>query len=115
MRRKITLDQVKRELRARACQYCSLRTTGRPGQRIDTDRALECEATCELFTHLPMLKELAQQLDPMLRSYDTVLRHNINQMIESAIHSRAADEGRPSPLRRHRECVIQTLSELADQ
>ena len=115
MRRKVTLEQVKTELRARACQNCPHRTPGRPGERLEPDRPLDCEAECELFVHLPKLREVARQLDPMLRSYDTVLRHKIGQIIESIAESRSAGDVKASPLRRHRECVIQTLSELADQ
>ena len=114
MHRKVTLDQVKRELRARACRSCPLRGAARPDDRIDTERALDCEATCDLFIHLPKLQQVARQLDPIVSSYDMALRHKINQIVESIARSRSGGS-RSSPLKRYRECVIQTLSELADQ
>ena len=114
MSRKITLDQVKREMRARACQHCPLRSPGNPGDPLDTNPPLDCEASCDLFTRLPMLQKVARQLDPMLSSYDTVLRNKIAQTVESIARSRGGD-GRSSPLVRHGECLMRTLAELADQ
>jgi hypothetical protein len=114
MSRKITLDQVKREMRARVCQHCPLRSAGNPGDPLDTNQPLDCEASCDLFTHLPMLEKVARQLDPMLRSYDTVLRNKVAQTVESIARSRGGD-GQTSPLDRHGECLIRTLAELADQ
>ena len=116
MARKVTLGQVKEVLRARACQHCAERTPGRPGDRIDTATPLDCEATCELFMSLPKLTALANQLDPMLCSYDAALGHRVSQLIAS-IRSSGGDEARDarsSPLNRHRRCVIETLAELVD-
>ena len=114
MSRKFTLDQVRREMRARACQHCPLRSEGNPGDPVDTNQPLDCEASCDLFNHLPTLEKFARQLDPMLSSYDTVLRNKIAHTIESIARSRRGDRN-PSPLVRHGECLIQTLAELADQ
>ena len=115
MKRTVTRDQVKRELRARVCQNCSLRKPGNPGDRLDTDRPLECEPACELFEHLPKLTEFAVQLDPMIRSVDQVLQHKISQVIQSIHDTRPGRDGRSSPLNRHRGCVVRTLTELVDQ
>jgi hypothetical protein len=115
MNRKITLEQVKNELRARVCQHCPLRHPGRPGDRIDTSESLDCEATCELYEHLPKLTELARRVDPMIRSVDTVLQHKISQAIQSIHDARPGYDGRSSPLNRHRRCVVQTLTELVDK
>ena len=115
MRRRFTLEQVKRELRARACQHCPLRTPGAPGDPVDTSRPLDCEPDCELFVHLPKLTEVARQLDPMLGSYDEVLRRRIHQTIGSIAGTRTEGDGRSSALNRHRRCVIRTLTELASQ
>ena len=115
MKRHVTLDQVKRELRARVCRHCPLRNPGEPGDRIDTDQPLDCEAGCELFDNLPRLTEFAVQLDPMLRSVDEALQRKISQTIHSMTESRPGYDGRSSPLNRHRRCVVRTLSELVDQ
>ena len=115
MKRTVTLDQVKRELRARVCQHCPLRTPGQPGNRLDTDRPLDCEPTCELFEHLPRLTELAVRLDPMFRSADQTLQHKISEMIRSIHEAQPGHDGRSSPLNRHRRCVVRTLTELVDQ
>lgn len=116
MHRRVTLDQVQEVLRARVCEHCRLRDPGKPGDRLDPSKPLSCEATCELFTHLPELGALANQLDPMLRSYDVALGHRISQLITSIRESGGGEGrgGRGSPLNRHRRCVIETLSELVD-
>ncbi len=85
MTRRVTLDQVKRALRARVCQHCPLR---RPGEAV--------------------------QLDPMIQSVPAVLQHKITRAIESIHNSRDGYDGRSSPLNRHRRCVIHTLTELVD-
>jgi hypothetical protein len=115
MHRKVTLDQVKRELRARVCRNCPLRTPGKPGDRINTDRPLDCEPECELFEQLPALTEFARQLDPMLRSVDEGLQRTIDDTIESIAKARRGYEAKSSPLNRHRDCVVATLTELVDQ
>jgi hypothetical protein len=115
MKRHVTLDQVKRELRARVCRHCPLRSPGGPGDPIDTTQPLDCEAECELFHNLPRLTEFAVRLDPMLRSVDEALQHKITQTIHSIAESRPGHDGRSSPLNRHRRCVVQTISELVDQ
>ena len=115
MRRTVSLDQVQRALRARVCRNCKLRHPGQPGDPLQTDTPLDCEAGCELFHNLPELGTLANHLDPMLRSYDEALGRRVSQLIESAgAAGEAARDGRSSPLNRHRRCVIDTLSELVD-
>ena len=115
MKRHVTLDQVKRELRARVCQHCPLRHQGEPGDYVDANRPLDCEAGCELFDNLPRLTEFAVRLDPMLRSADEALQRKISQTIHSMAESRSDYDGRSSPLNRHRRCVVRTLSELIEQ
>lgn len=115
MHRKVTLDQVKTALRARVCQFCPLRNPGQPGDRLDVDRALDCEPACELFTHLPNLTEVARQLDPLLTSYDARLGRAVSDIVRSIRDSQPGGDGRTSTLNRHRRCVIRTLTELADQ
>lgn len=115
MKRHVSLEQVKRELRARICQHCPLREPGKPGDRLDTDRPLDCEPSCELFHNVPQLTEIAVRLDPMLRSVDQVLQRRITDTIHSIAASKPGYDGRSSPLNRHRRCVVQTLSELVDQ
>jgi hypothetical protein len=115
MHRTVTLDQVQQVLRARVCRNCKVRHPGRPGDPLQTDRPLDCEAGCELFHNLPELSTLANHLDPMLRSYDVALGRRVSQLIESFVGAgRTGRDGRTSPLNRHRRCVIDTLSELID-
>ena len=114
MKRHVTLDQVKSELRARVCQHCPLRYPGEPGEPIDTDKPLDCEAACEMFEHLPRLTEFARQIDPMLRSIDEAIRYRITDTLRTVAQRTGADQ-RSSPLNRHRRCLVRTLSELVDQ
>ena len=115
MKRKVTLDQVKREMRARVCQHCPLRRPGEPGDRVNADHPLDCEASCELFEHLPKLTQFAVQLDPMIQSVPAVLQRRIAQAIESIHKSREGFDGTLSPINRHRRCVVHTLTELVEQ
>ena len=115
MKRNVTLDQVKRELRARVCQHCPLRRPGEPGDRVNPDVPLDCETSCELFEHLPRLTELAVQLDPMIQSVPAALQRKITRAIQSIHESREGFDGRSSPLNRHRRCVVRTLTELVEQ
>ena len=115
MKRHVALDQVKRELRARVCQNCPLRSPGKPGDPVDTTQPLDCEPGCELFQNVPRLTEIAARLDPMLRSVDEVLQHKITETIHSMAEQRPGHDGRSSPLNRHRRCVVRTISELVDQ
>lgn len=113
--KRVKLEQVKRELRARVCQHCPLRSPGKPGDHLDTGGPLDCEQGCELFENLPRLTEIAVRLDPMLRNVDQVLQHKITETIHSIAESRPGYDGRASPLNRHRRCVVRALSELVDQ
>ena len=62
----LTLEHLERTLRARICDTCENRTAALDGQSPDLSRP--CEATCALFVHLPALRDLAVQADPMLGS-----------------------------------------------
>jgi hypothetical protein len=68
-----------------------------------------------MFEHVPTLTELARQIDPMLRSVDEVLQHRVSQTIESITESRGARAASTSPLNRHRNCIVETLTELVGQ
>ena len=114
MQRTIKLDQVREVLRARVCRNCKLRSPGRPGDPLQTDKPLDCEGGCELFDNLPELGALANHLDPMLQSYDVALGRRMSQLIQSAGERGADHDGRSSPLSRHRRCVIEALTELVD-
>jgi hypothetical protein len=115
MHRKVTLDQVREVLRTRACPHCRLRSPGRPGQQVDPRVPLDCEAGCELFNNLAGLVTLANQLDPLLGSYEAAIGHRVSQLVDSIRGPDGnARDGRSSPLNRHRHCVIETLSELVD-
>jgi len=115
MKRKVTLEQVKSELRARVCQHCPLRHPGKPGDRVDTDVPLDCEPSCELFEQLPRLTQFAVQLDPMIQSVPAALQRKISRAIDAIHKSREDFDGRSSALNRHRQCVVRTLTELVGQ
>jgi hypothetical protein len=82
---------------------------------VNADLPLDCEASCELFDHLPKLTEFAVQLDPMIQSVPAVLQRKITQAIHSIHKSREGFDGRSSPLNRHRRCVVHTITELVEQ
>ena len=114
MLRTIKLDQVREVLRARVCRNCKLRNPGRPGDELQVNDPLACEAGCELFDNLPELTALANHLDAMLLPHDVALNRRMSRLIRSGGDRGAARDGRSSPLNRHRRCVIETLTELVD-
>ena len=67
-----TLDHIQRLTRARVCAKCPYRTPGTDSQGSDFARA--CESSCALFMRLPVLREAARQLDPMVGHRPRVLR-----------------------------------------
>lgn len=60
----LTIEHLERAIRTRICDTCQNRTVALDGQSPDYSRP--CEATCALFVHLPALRDLAVQADPML-------------------------------------------------
>jgi hypothetical protein len=95
-----SLDVLKHELRRRVCPRCYRRplhseTTGAENPR-------HCEEHCPIFLHLPLLKEVAVQLDPMLCSRRQVLGHRI----DDTCWREGAGE---TPLSRYRRQVVETI------
>lgn len=78
MRTHPTLSDVQRHLRARVCAACPLRTPGTDAQSSDAVRP--CEATCPLFIHLPVLREAAVHLDPMVGHREQVLTRIVHRL-----------------------------------
>lgn len=78
MRTQPSLTDVQRLLRARVCATCPLRTPGTDGRQSDVVRP--CEATCPLFVHLPVLREAAVQLDPMVGHRERVLTRIVRRL-----------------------------------
>jgi len=78
MRREPTLSHVQRLVRARVCPRCPYRTPGTDLQGTDTPRV--CESHCELFVHLPVLREAARQLDPMVGHRPRVLARLVQRI-----------------------------------
>jgi hypothetical protein len=111
MRRSLSLDLVKREVRSGVCARCERRPSG--SERWDPVVPRSCEAECPLFAHLPRLARLAEAVDPMVGSRRAVLRRAIGW-------TRRASAGRndtpvASPLRRHRRRLVAILDRVADR
>lgn len=77
MRTHPSLSDVQRLLRARVCATCPLRTPGTDAQPSDFVRP--CEASCPLFAHLPVLREAAVHLDPMVGHREQVLTRMVRR------------------------------------
>jgi hypothetical protein len=105
------IERIRAEMRAQICRDCPLRTLQQP---FDPERPLACEQSCPLFVHLPKLKVVAQQMDPMLRSYDRVLGEHLSE-INRAEQARSGADGRSSPLRRYRNRIIRLFAGVMDR
>ena len=77
MRFKPTLSHIQRATRARVCATCPYRTPGT--DNLTADEARPCEATCALFTHLPVLREAARTVDPMVGNRPGILRRLLDR------------------------------------
>lgn len=95
-----SLDVLRHEVRRRICPRCYRRPLG--SETLQADLPRDCEATCPIFLHLPVLKEMAVQLDTMLRSRREVLAGQINDICwrEGALET---------PLSRYREYVVDLI------
>jgi hypothetical protein len=106
MKPTVTLDQVKRVLRSRVCADCPYRTPGTDSQSPDRPRG--CESSCRLFMHLPVLREVARQVDPMVGNRKRALSNLLTQFHGGEGTSRPA-------LRHYRHKVVKTLEGLFHQ
>lgn len=98
-----TLSHVQRLVRARVCARCPYRTPGTDFHGIDTPRP--CESSCGLFVQLPVLREAARQLDPMVGHRSRVLARLVRGM-------RRDPSKRAELLRSHGKSVVDLLEEL---
>lgn len=103
MRRTPTLQDVQRLTRARVCARCPYRTPGTASH--DSDSARPCESNCALFVHLPVLREAARQLDPMVGHRPRVIGRLIRRISR-------LDGGRSETTRRNGKRVAELLEEL---
>src|SRR2546421_9613440 len=78
MKRLPTLEQLQRGVRARVCAGCKDRSDDGASKTID--EACRCEQTCPLFAHLPVLRQAARQLDPMLADPPKVLHRGLQRL-----------------------------------
>jgi len=94
MRRTPTLQDVQRVTRAQVCAQCPYRTPGTDSHGVDFARP--CESRCALFNHLPVLREAARQLDPMVGNRPRVLQRLIRRIggKEGAVSGTTRHNGR---------------------
>jgi hypothetical protein len=78
MKSSTTLEQLQRGLRARVCAGCKDRSDDCATKTVD--HACKCEETCSLFVHLPVLRQAARQLDPMLADRPKVLQRILRRI-----------------------------------
>ena len=103
MRRTTTLQDVQRLTRARVCAQCPYRTPGTDSK--GNDFARPCESSCALFVQLPLLREAARQLDPMVGHRPRVLGQLIRRISRR-------DGMRSGTTRRNGKRVADLLEEL---
>jgi hypothetical protein len=71
-----------RSLRVKVCTHCPQRPAGSEGWGCDQPRA--CEAACPVFVHLPLLRNAAARVDPLVGSRERVLRSMMRRLDELA-------------------------------
>lgn len=102
-----TLEELQRVVRTEICASCPWRTPG--SERLDPAVPRPCETQCRLFGSLPRLRKRAVLLDPLLHSYEEVLQHQIDQILEDR-----GGELPPSPLNRYRRPLVGILKSLVE-
>ena len=111
MRRLLSLDLVKREVRSGICARCERRPSG--SERWDPVVPRACEAGCPVFAHLPRLTGVAEGVDPMVGSRRAVLRRAVCWTRRAG--TGGSDAPVASPLRRHRRRLVAILDRVADR
>ena len=97
IRQTASLEVLQHEIRRRICARCYRRPTH--SDMLGPEAVRFCQETCPVFVHLPMLRNFAIQLDPMLVSSPEALRNRINDI--------CWDQGAAeSPLSRYRDQII---------
>lgn len=74
-----TIEDVQRLTRIQVCARCAFRC---PHSRTwDPNAARPCEESCPLFKHLPVFREGARQLDPMLAERPRAIEWMVDELI----------------------------------
>ena len=111
-----TLDLLRHTVRGAICPHCLSRPAGSEALGPEAPRA--CEAGCPLFESLPVLKRVAEQVDPMLRSREMCLRH-LTARLSDDRRRRAGSGGAAAtqncPLRRHAVRIARAIDSLYGQ
>ncbi len=82
MNRAPSSQAIKERLRISICRQCPW---AQPRDKtLGPETARSCEKTCPLFQQLPMLKQTAELVDPILRNRHVVLRDSIRRMAKEA-------------------------------
>ena len=103
MRKIPPLEQLRRLLRVRVCGDCPYRTPGTDGQAPEVTRP--CEEGCPLFVHLPLLREAARQVDPMVGNRPRMVRQVLSRIAGASQHG-------AKTVRRHGRRVAVAIDEL---
>jgi hypothetical protein len=74
-----TAEHLQRFTRALICRHCPYRRPHTGEWNPEAGRP--CEQRCPLFLHLPVLRAMARQLDPMICDRRGVLRKAVMSMI----------------------------------
>ena len=101
------IEALQRQLRSQICRRCYLRPSGSDAARSDTPRA--CERWCAIFTTLPQARQVGGFTDPMLGSYEKVLRHLYHNVCTRP-PSAAAAHCDTRALHRYQKRVVEALT-----
>ena len=82
MQHAIPLETMARSLRVKVCALCPRRPAGSEAWGNQTPRP--CEATCPVFVHLPLLRDAAARVDPLVGCRERVLRGLMRRLDDAA-------------------------------
>lgn len=102
------LEQLRQALRNGICATCPYRKRKVEGAGMRRT----CEDACPLFVNLPILKDRAEKLEPMIGRHEHVLSELIGEL-DQAQGKRPAKSGSDrNALRRHRRRASRILARL---
>jgi len=106
------LAELQRLLRVRICAGCPQARPAKAPRDAETPRV--CEGACPVFVHLPMLLAYAENLDPMIGSFDRVIDSLAGQCAPCRANNLPADKHQHDcPLALHRHELAGVLREEA--
>jgi len=99
------IERAKVTMRADVCNTCPYRS--REATNLETPR--HCEAECEFFQKIPELVSAGRCIDPMIGSFDVIMKERIREICNNLVRSAG---GRRHYLMSRRERIVSDFAKI---